>query len=184
MSFATLLPQDDATLHWRQPDALKRTFDLASSPERVFARMQSLKWTGTLMDAQAATGHWTFKRVGAWTPRITIRNAGQEADLGELSVTNVWLMNKADLRLGAEVVARWEQTSVWRGDVQWLTPEGSLLVSYRAGVDAASFADWFKAQCRVDLTPAGMVHPHRDLLLCVGWYLLVLQNEAAMGALG
>lgn len=178
MSLATLSPADDATLHWRQPDLMKFAFELASSPTRVFASLHSMKWTGTLMEAQSATGHWTFKQVGAWTPRIAIRNAGEDAELGALTISNIWLSNKADLRLGTDVVARWEEPSLWRRDVLWVTADGSPLITYRAGVDASSFADWFKTQCRVDLTPAGMAHPHRDLLLCVGWYLVVLQSQA------
>jgi hypothetical protein len=32
-------------------------------------------------------------------------------------------------------------------------------------------AAWWRTQCRVDFTPAGLAHPKRDLLCCMGWWL-------------
>ena len=67
-------------LSWHQPKGLRRHFELRIGDE-VLA---TLRWEtnfGSLATAETAEGRWTFKRVGFWRPKVTVRAAGSDADL-------------------------------------------------------------------------------------------------------
>lgn len=67
-------------LTWSQPKALERTFELRDG-NRLFGSLSFVKSFGSLAGASLATGDWTFKRVGYFRPRVTVRRRGQETDL-------------------------------------------------------------------------------------------------------
>jgi len=46
-------------LEWKQPNALRKEYELR--------------------DGESGDGVWTFKRVGFWQPRATVRTSGSEA---------------------------------------------------------------------------------------------------------
>ena len=65
-------------LLWIQPAARKREHELRAGDDAVATlRFRS----GSLADAEAAGGHWTFKRQGFWHPRVTVRIPGSDDDL-------------------------------------------------------------------------------------------------------
>ncbi|MGH7725917.1 MAG: hypothetical protein ACREOU_10875 [Candidatus Eiseniibacteriota bacterium] len=61
-------------LTWTQPHALKRDFDLMDG-SAVVATLRFRSLMGSLGVAETADGTWTFKRVGFWQTRVTIRDS-------------------------------------------------------------------------------------------------------------
>ena len=67
-------------LVWKQTRALKRVYELKADGEDV-AALRFDTGFGSRATGETAKGKWTFKRVGFLTPRVTVREAGAEADL-------------------------------------------------------------------------------------------------------
>lgn len=180
MPFDTLTPADDATLHWRQPGALGTALVLVAAGDRTFARLATDAARVGHARAESASGAWTFEQQGFWTPSIVVRRADDGAEVARLDVRSAWTMKHADLAGAEGAIARWEMTSFLKGIVTWQGADGTPLVTFRRGTDEGGVASWFRTQCRVDLTPEGFAHPHRDLLLCLGWFLGASAMEPAI----
>ncbi len=68
------------TLEWRQAQALRRSYQLTCNGQEV-AALHFEKSFGSLATAERAGRRWTFKRTGFFSPRVSVREAGSEADL-------------------------------------------------------------------------------------------------------
>jgi hypothetical protein len=75
-------------LHWSQPRARKREYELQSSGQLV-AKLTFRSGWGTFATAESADGCWTFKRVGFWQNKASIRGCGSEADIATFA-NNTW----------------------------------------------------------------------------------------------
>src|SRR5262245_4965883 len=75
-------------LKWTQPRAMKRDFELMDE-EEVVGRLDVRCGFGACASGQAAQGIWTFKRVGFWKPRVTVRADGKETEIA-LFENNTW----------------------------------------------------------------------------------------------
>ena len=179
MTHLTLTPADDASLHWRQPTVFGGLHVMAS--ER--GEFASLDWSAGLRysaRAACASGEWEFVVKGAWKPRIEARLIDSDTTLATLEITNAWLGNRAELMMGESITAVWESTSFLSGSAHWVTVDKEPLIIFRSGTDEGGAVNWLKTQCRVDLRQAGYEHPHRDFLLCIGWFLTVLQANPSI----
>src|SRR5271169_4895055 len=65
---------------WRQPEVFRRFHELMADG-RTVASLRFEKSCGTLATAEYGEARWTFKRTGFWSPRVSVRQAGSEADL-------------------------------------------------------------------------------------------------------
>ena len=64
-------------LSWTPPSARDGSYELRAGEEIV----GTLCWErGSLAVAEVAEGRWTFKRVGCWRPRVSVRQAGSDTD--------------------------------------------------------------------------------------------------------
>jgi hypothetical protein len=67
-------------LKWRQRGNFKMDYELMSDGE-VAATLRWRSVSGSLATAESADGCWTFKRVGVWRVKVTVRRCGSETDL-------------------------------------------------------------------------------------------------------
>jgi hypothetical protein len=179
MTFDLLTPDDDATLHWRQPDATAWHFLLQAAGGRTLGRLSMDAWSGSKGSAATAGGAWHFRSEGFWRPRMVVQ-AG-DADVATLQMDNPWIGTRAALVAGdGHPIATWVMASVLGGDVSWQDAEGAPLITFRRGTDEGGRSGWWRTQCRVDFTPAGFADPERDLLLCLGWHFSVLAAYPAL----
>ena len=83
-------------LLWIQPAAFQREHELRAGDDVV----ATLKFQrGSLADAEAPDGYWTFKRQGFWQPRVTVRAAGSDADLATFILwQSVWVRQETKNR--------------------------------------------------------------------------------------
>lgn len=84
----SIIQRGDRTLTWTQPRALKQEYELLDG-DTLVGTLRFRSSFGTLATGECADGCWTFKRVGFWKTRVSIREAGNENDLASF-VNNTW----------------------------------------------------------------------------------------------
>ena len=166
-----------ADLCWIQPKGLdNRWFELRAG-DGIVATLEFETLCGSLARAQSADGSWTFKRVGFFNPRVTVRKAGQEADLAVY--TPRWTGREGTLEFPDGRVFGWVQANFWATKFQITDAAGYSLVSFESGAEKSRLSDIFKTQARVEIGRRGRALPELPLLVLLGWYLIILQKQDA-----
>ena len=162
-------------LRWVQPSVRQSTYELRAGDE-VVAALRWQKACGSLADATTEDHHWTFKRTGFWHPRVTVRVPGSDADVAIFTAR--WT-GTGTLELPSERRFHWGAANAWQSQWAWQDTEGAPLVLFKGRQGLA------KVEGQVEITPAAAALPELDLLVTLGWYLVVLrarENAAAAGA--
>jgi hypothetical protein len=172
------LTGSDTALEWVQPQSNKRFFELQSGGDAI-ATLSWEKALGTLATAQTAGNTWTFKRVGFFNTRVTVRSPGSDTDIATF---------KPSWGYGGmlEVQGRtytWNKLDFWGNRWGFAWHDGTLLLSFGYAGGPGSI---FKLQGVVEMSP-GSVSTNTDmpLLATLGWYIMVLMhddNTAVAGA--
>ncbi len=164
---------------WVQPRASQNRFELRSG-EDLYAGLEFPKWYGSLAIATSAEQRWTFKRVGFFNPRITVRSEGSESDLAIFRPK--WTGNEGTAQLASGAAYTWKTANFWATEYAWQNAAGEALILYKQGIEASWLADLFKTQARVEIQPAAQGIPDLALLAILGWYLIVLKQQEDAGA--
>lgn len=163
----------EGELVWTQPSARHRHYELRAGDETV-ATLDWQKSLGSLALATTADGEWTFKRAGFWHPRVTARPAGTETEVASFEAG--WT-GDGTLRLEGGETFAWKPGNFWQTRWGWHDAAGSLLVGFRQRTSL------LKTEGVVEIeagAPASLA-----LLLCLGWYLVVLsEDDSAASAAG
>jgi len=154
---------------WRQPKATERAYELTSG-EKEFGRLRFEKSSGSLASGSTGNHHWTFKRSGFLSPRVTVRESGSEIDLASFVPTwtgSGWLQFSSGKRYHLR------STNFWSTEWSFEDESGNRVVSltgphglFKHGGHAA-VASSFTGQ------------PETLVMLLLIWYLRVLMNEDA-----
>jgi len=156
-------------LIWGQPKALKRTHELRAGDE-VIATLTFQR--GSLAEAEAADGHWTFKRQGFWQPRVSVRLAGSDADIAIFSPR--WTGGGTLEPLGGKPI-RFSSGNFWQTQWVWQETEEPLIrFKGRQGI--------MRASGQVEVNPDATGRPDLSLLVLLGWYLILLHAEDSAAA--
>lgn len=75
-------------LSWQQPSAMHRVYELRAGDAHVATLSFRSDW-GSQATAESADGCWTFKRVGFWQSRVTVRQCENADDLATFR-HNTW----------------------------------------------------------------------------------------------
>jgi hypothetical protein len=155
-------------LLWIQPAALKREHELRAGDD-VVATLRFQR--GSLADAGAAGGHWTFKRQGFWHPRVTVRTAESDDDLAVFHPR--WVgggtLEFPGRALQLSSANFWQSEWVWQdGDKAFIRFKG------RHGL--------VKARGAVEIHPEDASRPDLAMLVLLGWYLILLHAEDSAAA--
>ena len=75
-------------LRWGQPSALRMEYELREGEEQI-ATLRFKSSFGTFATAESADGCWTFKRVGFWQTRVSVRACGSESETASFE-NNTW----------------------------------------------------------------------------------------------
>jgi hypothetical protein len=160
----------DANLRWVQPDAKKRFFELRSGDDAI-ATLSWEKALGTLATAQTAEKTWTFKRVGFFNTRVTVRSPGSEADIATFKPS--WGYGGT-----LEVQGRtytWKKLDFWGNKWGFAWHDGNVLLSFGY---AGGPGTLFKLEGTVELAPGNVsTNPDMPLLVTLGWYIMVLMHD-------
>ncbi len=158
-----------SSLEWAQPDAFKSDFELRSHGELTAALRFKNLW-GTLATAECAEGSWTFKRIGFWEPKITIRPLGTETNIAVYN-NNTW-HNGGSLHLqdGRRYLA---SLKFWSSQFEFTAEGGLPLLRYTrvGGV--------FHLSSQMEILPAAAGLGELPWMAVLGWYLTVISHQEA-----
>lgn len=158
-----------------QPKALERQFELRTA-KSLFGVISFETALGTRATAEVATGRWTFKRVGFLNPRVTIREAGSDADVGVFWPKfsgGGWLEFSHGGRF------QWKSLNFWASTWGFANPGGELVFTLKPGAEKFKLSDLFRTQAVVEIGTASFGLAELSLLLMLGWYLMIMQQDDA-----
>ena len=151
---------------WSQPEAFSRRFEL-SADGRVVGRVEFSRALGSLAIASFAETRWSFKRTGFFSPRITVRSEGAEADIAIFSP--VW-SGGGMLQLSGGRRFQLRSTSFWGSDWVFEDEAGQVVVSLHGPTG------FLKSGGRAVVSQS---LPESPLLVLLLWYIRVLMAEDA-----
>ncbi|MCX6169483.1 MAG: hypothetical protein NTX65_09090 [Ignavibacteriales bacterium] len=167
-------------LSWTQPKATHQSFELRIKDD-LFGTLIFPKSVGSLAEAETFEGKWTFKRVGFFSTRITVRKSGEEIDIAAFKPNLMATTGILEFSNGKKY--HWHSANFWETKFEFKDGEGETVVTFRSGVDEPKLKDWFKTQARVEIAEHKNDLPELSIILLLGWYLIiVLQMDSSAGA--
>ena len=167
-------------LTWIQPKTFERRYELRTADGGLVATLVFATAFGSLATAASADGTWTFKRVGFFNPRVTVRETGEESDV---AVFYPRMLSGGTLETH-EGTCRWESTNFWGTRWAFFDAEGAEVVSFSPGVEKPKLSDAFKTQASVQINAPGHSPAKTALLVMLGWYLMILRQEETATVVG
>ncbi len=151
-------------LAWTQTGYYHGEYELQAGDEVV----ATLRWRGgSLGIAETADGVWSFKRPGLRRSRVSIRRAGSGTEIAVFSSS--WI-GGGTLELVGGRLFYWSATNLWRSRWVWREANGTELVSLRS-------RQRIRLSGQVEWSQAAAALPELDLLVTLGWYLLVMRAQ-------
>ncbi|MBN2147307.1 MAG: hypothetical protein JW726_07955 [Anaerolineales bacterium] len=156
-------------LKWEQPSAFKSEY-LLRSGEEVVASLKFRSAWGTHATAESADGCWTFKRMGFFQTRATVRACDSEEDLAVFR-HNTWSGGGTlILTDGREFPAT---TNFWQTNLEFQDSSGEPLLVYKSG-------GFFRFSADVEIFPSAVGMTELPWMVMFGWYLLLMMyNDSA-----
>lgn len=157
-------------LAWTQPTALKMNYELRVGTD-LAATLIFRNLLGSFATGRSGDGCWTFKRVGFWSTRATIRECDGEAELGSFK-NNTWKGGGSLLLAdGRRFPAT---TNVWKSNLEFQTDEGAPLIRFKGG-------GVLHHSATVELLPQAVDVPEMRWIVILGWYLTVMMRMDTIG---
>jgi len=151
-------------LKWVQPHALKMEYELQSD-EILAATLHFRSSFGSLATGASADGSWTFKRVGFWQTRVSIRASGSETDLAVFR-NNTWSGGGTlEFPDGRKYPAN---TNFWSTQYEFKTEEGKVLISNK------NIGGMLHMSSGVEIHPAAKEIAELPWMVLLSWYLTVM----------
>jgi hypothetical protein len=161
LKLAELIGQE---LKWEQPHAMHMEYELRAG-ERQAATLRFRSSFGSFATAASADGTWTFKRVGFWQTKVTIRAAGAETDLAVFK-NNTWSGGGTlELPDGRRYPAN---TNFWATQYEFKNEAGEPLVSYQ------KIGGILHLSSRVEIHTRARDIEELPWIVLLGWYLTVM----------
>ena len=181
-----LVNAKDLELFWVQPRATRRNFILRSG-KRIFGQLDFRSAFDSLADAISANEAWTLKRVGFFSPHVTVRRAGSKIDLASCHPN--WTGTESKLQFSSGEVYLWKVANFWATRYSLSNGDGIELVTYRSGSDEKKINNLFKNQAQAHIALEAWQVVELPLIVLLGWYLVLMQQDdsaavAVMGAIG
>jgi hypothetical protein len=161
-------------LKWEQPSALRMEYELGA-PDEPIATLRFRSSFGSLATVESADGCWTFKRVGFFEPRISVRVCGSETEIATFR-NNTWsgggaleLPDRGNLKA---------TTNFWKTRLEFRAENDESLIRFEPG-------GILHMHCSVEIAPqAKELLEKFPWLVSLGWYLIILlrSDSAAISA--
>jgi hypothetical protein len=156
----------DHHLRWIQPRLTERRFELQVGHESV-ATLSFRSSFGSLATVRTADGAWTYKRIGFWKTRATVRALGGLTDLGVFD-PNTWSCG-GTLRLSTRESIL-VTTNLWQSKIEFQLAEHHALFRYLT-------EGFLRQQAELEILPAAKTRADLPWLLPFGWYLVVMMHQ-------
>jgi hypothetical protein len=161
-------------LKWIQPTATKMSFELRDGEETA-AMLKFRSLFGSFATAESADGSWTFKRIGFFQTKATVRALGSETDIGVFK-NNTWKDGGTlELPDGRTYPA---DTNFWATKCSFRTESGEMLISFQ------KIGGILHMSSTVQIHEAARKLPELPWMALLGWYLTVMMHidRAAVAA--
>lgn len=156
-------------LEWAQPSAWKMQYELHSGAELV-ATLRFRSSFGSFATGESLDGGWTFKRIGFWQTRATVRAEGSETDLAMFKHNSWSGGGSLEFPDGRKLLAT---TNGWQTKLEIKTEAGEILLRFNT-------RGFVHLSATLEIHPAAAQMPELPWLVMFGWYLVVmLYMEAA-----
>lgn len=155
-------------LHWKQPRLFDSFYELVSGDEQV-ATLSFRSAFGSFATAQTAEGSWTFKRVGFWQTRATVREEGALNDLAVFEHAT-WSGGGTLTTAGGQALQ--VTTNLWQSRIEFQLEDGTILFRYET-------EGFMRHGAVLAIEPAGARMKELPWLLAFGWYLVVMMHHDA-----
>jgi len=158
-------------LEWRQPEALRRCYQLADEGREI-ASLRFESSFGSRATGECGGNSWTFKRTGFFATRVTVRVAGADNDLAVFTPT--WTG-------GGSVEFNWGPSYRLRKKNFWGTEWAFEREDESAAVTLSGLHGVLKQGARATVPPSAAGLPETPVLLLLIWYvrLLLAEDEGA-----
>jgi hypothetical protein len=159
-------------LEWTQPRALKMQYELRADDE-VVATLGFRSSFGSFATAESADGCWTFKRVGFFQTKVTIRACSEDKEIAVFR-NNTWSGGGTlELPDGRRILAT---TNLWQSKLEFKTESGQTMLQFHSGGLLH-----LSASVNIDPEAIKMAEPW---LVMLGWYLIVMMHVDSAAAVG
>ena len=158
------------SLKWEQPSALKMHYELRAGSD-VVATLRFRSSFGSYATAEGDDGCWTFKRVGFWQTKVTVRPCNSNDDIASFK-NNTWSGGGTlELADGRTFPAT---TNFWQTKFGFETESGEKLIQFET-------SGLLHLSVPVEIHPASINMSELPLMVMLGCYLIVMvQNDAAI----
>jgi hypothetical protein len=151
-------------LAWTQTDYCHGEYKLRAGDETV----ATLCWReGSLAIAETADGRWSFERPRYRRSRVSVRTVGSGT---EIAVFSSLRTGGGTLELAGGRLFHWFATNLWRSRWVWREADGKELVRFRS-------RQRLRLSGLVERSQGAAALPELDLLVTLGWYLLVMRAQ-------
>jgi hypothetical protein len=152
-------------LEWLQPSALRMHYELRAG-EELAASLRFRSSFGSFATAESADGCWTFKRVGFWQTRVTIRSCDSDDNVAVFR-NNTWSEGGTlEFPDGARLLAN---TDFWQSRYEFKTETGERLVEFETG-------GLIHLSAKVEIARGAATMRELPLVIMLGWYLVVMMQ--------
>lgn len=151
-------------LKWIQPHAMNMEYELRSG-DAVAAALNFRSAWGSLATATSGDGTWTFKRVGFWQTRVTVRAENSDRDLAVFRNATWSGGGTLELPDGRKFLAN---TNFWSTRYEFKTEAGEPLISF------VKIGGLLHMSAEVEIHPAAFQIPETTWMVMLGWYLAVM----------
>ena len=161
-------------LKWVQPHATTMSFELRDG-EDVAATLRFRSLFGSFATAESADGAWTFKRIGFFQTKATVRALNSETDLGVFK-NNTWKDGGTlEMPDGRKYRA---DTNLWATKCSFKTESGEVLIGFQ------KIGGILHMSSTVQIHEAARSLPELPWMTLLGWYLTVMMHydRAAVAA--
>jgi len=153
-------------LKWTQPHMSKMEYELRAGDELI-ATLRFRSSFGSLALAETASGCWSFKRVGFFQTRVTVRMCEGSEDIATFK-NHTWkgggTLMFSD---GRNYLA---STNFWATEYEIKTEIGETLVKFR------KIGGVLHASSLLEVSPTLDRASELPLLATLGWYLTILMQ--------
>ena len=156
-------------LTWVQPARLHQAFELHASDD-VVATLRFDK--RSLATGETSNKRWTFNRQGFWRPSVTI--SVPDSDVTAL-FKPAW-KGGGSLELPQGGALRFGAANFWRSQWEWSDGDANPLVHFKSN------SRLMRTEGRVDIEAGARAVPELQLLVVLGWYLVILSSRDAAEA--
>ena len=164
----------DQSLKWGQPSAFKNEYELRTGGGELAATLRFRSSFGSFATAESEDGCWTFKRVGFWQTKVTVRACGSDAEIAVFK-NNTWsgggTLEFAD---GRSFPA---STNFWQTKFGFETESGKPVIQFESG-------GLLHLSATVGIEPNAASLPELPLMVILGCYLIVMMHMDAGIAAG